>query len=157
MSILRNIKVRCEDTFFRGAFCGAVAGVLKDIVDLIFYFFNAEQIFFWSFASVAAFDQLPKGLYITITAFILEIIFSAFLGVVFVLIVLKIKTRYYLLLGTFYGSMVWFFIRAVIVSYKIPELKQPPTAIRPVITWILSMIFGVTLAWLERRLSPKTS
>jgi hypothetical protein len=157
MWILRNIKVLCEDTFFRGAFCGAVAGVLKDIFDLIFYFFTAKEIFFWSFASVVAFDQLPKDLFMNIIAVILEIIFSAFLGIVFALIVPKMKTPHFLFMGIFYGSMVWFFIRAIIVSYKIIELKQPPTAIRPVITWILSMIFGVILSWLERRLSPKTS
>lgn len=157
MRLVKKIKILCEDTFFRGALCGGVAGILKDIIDLILYLFKVKGLSFWSFASVVAFDKLPNDLFMNITGICLEIIFSAFLGVLFVLIAQKIKTRHYLLMGTFFGSMAWFFIRAVIVCYKINQLITPATPLRPFITWLLSMVFGIVLAWLERRLSPKTS
>jgi hypothetical protein len=157
MQVVKKIKVLCEDTFFRGAFCGAVAGILKDIIDFIFYIINFEKQFFWTFASVVAYGQSPKGLLLNIIGILLEIIFSAFLGVLFALIAHKIKSRHYLLMGIFYGSMAWFFIRAAIICYKINELKIPHTPFHPFITWLLSMLFGIVLTWLERRLSPKTS
>lgn len=157
MSVLRYIKILCKDTFFRGAFCGATAGILKDIIDFLYYLFNTKELFFWTFASVVAYGQLPKGLFMNLIGVILEIIFSAFLGVLFAFIVPKIKTRHYLLMGIFYGSMAWFFIRAIIVSFKITELKQLNTTISPFIAWMLSMLFGIVLSWLEKRLSPKTS
>ena len=48
-------------------------------------------------------------------------------------------------------------IRAAIVGYKINELKTVGIPVRPFITWFLSLVYGITLAWLERKLSPKTS
>ena len=146
-----------EDTLFRGTFCGAIAGILKDSIDYIFYAVNTEGVFFWSFASVIAFGKLPKGLFPDIFGLTLEIIFSAFLGFIYAGVTKKIKARHYLINGIFFGSMVWFLIRAAIVGYKINELKTVGIPVRPFITWFLSLVYGITLAWLERKLSPKTS
>ncbi|HYH03015.1 MAG TPA: hypothetical protein VEC37_07945 [Bacillota bacterium] len=157
MLIINKLKILCEDTFFRGAFCGTVAGILKDFIDLLFSFSHIKELFFWSFAGVLAYGRLPEGAFMNLIGFVWEIIFSGFLGVLFALIASQIKTRHYLLMGIFYGSMAWFFIRAAVVCYKIEELKTPNTPFRPLITWSLSMLYGIIIAWMERKLSPKTS
>jgi hypothetical protein len=155
--MIKYIKVLCEDTFFRGAFCGVVAGLLKDIIDFCFSFFKVKELYFWSFSSVLAYGRLPKEAFMNVLGLTWEIIFSGFLGVLFTFMVPKIKTKHYLLMGVFYGSMAWFFIRAAVVCFKINELKTPSTPLRPLITWALSMFYGILVAWLERGLSPKTS
>jgi hypothetical protein len=155
-SLLKKLKNLNEDTFLRGAFCGAVAGIVKDVIDSFFYLAKWKEVIFWSFASVLAFHEKPKNLFMHITGFLLEIIFCCFLGIVFTLLTPKIKTKYYLLLGAFYGSTIWFFVKAIIVAYKIEVLK-PKTNLNPFLTWLLSIFFGVVLAFLERKLSPKTS
>jgi uncharacterized membrane protein YagU involved in acid resistance len=152
-----KLKKQCEDTFFRGAFCGTVAGIVKDLIDFGFHLLKVKGLFFWSFASAVAYGRVPKEIYLNLFGLILEIIFSGFLGVIFALVASKIKTRHYLLMGIFYGSMVWFLIRATIVCYQISPLDNPSPPVRPLLTWTLSMLFGMILAWLDRRFSPKTS
>lgn len=157
MKIIAKIKIFSHDTFFRGIFCGVVAGVLKDMIDASFFFSKLEKQFFWTFASFVAFGQLPKGFVMNLIGIILELIFSGLMGFIYTLLAVKIKTRHYLLLGIFYGSLIWFVIRLGIVSFPINELKIPETVARPISIWLLSLFYGLVLTWLERRLSPKTS
>lgn len=157
MQILKKIKVLCEDTFFRGAFCGAVAGVIKDIIDFIFNILNLDKQPFWAIGAIITYGHPPKGLLINLIGILVDIIFSAFNGFLFGLIARKIKTRHYLLLGTFYGSIVWFFARVVIICYNINWLKIAHTTFHPFIILLLSMLWGIIVARLDRRLSPKTS
>ena len=157
MKIVEKIRILSEDIFFRSVFCGSVAGVLKDIIDYFFYFFKLDQQPFWYAATLIAYGQPPKGLFMNIIGVLEEIIFSGFWGIPFALIARKIKTRHYLFLGIIYGGMLWFFFRSLILAFQINELKIPQTFFHPVIIWLLSVFYGTVLAWLERKLSPKTS
>lgn len=156
MSLTRRIKILSEDTLFRGAFCGIVAGVLKNLVDSIMFAFKMQEVVFWEYASMIAYHKGPKGFLMHASAIILELIFCAFLGIIYILIAERMKTRFYLFMGVFYGSMIWFSVKSFIVLFEINNLK-PETVKTPLITWVLSMLFGVIVAHLERKLSPKTS
>ena len=152
-----RLRILCEDTFFRGAFCGVAAGVVKNFLAFIFFFIIfTDEHYFWKFSSVLAYHGPPENLFMHITALIIELMFCAFLGVIFVLLVASIKTRHYLLMGTLYGSFIWFFVKCIVVIYKVDQLK-PSTTIHPFIIWMLSMLFGLLIAILDKKLSPKTS
>jgi hypothetical protein len=153
----KKLFLLCEDNIFRGALCGLVAGFIKDSVDAILYILDIKSILsFWGFASVVVFNELPKDWFMNIVALTLELIFSAFIAILFVFCIQKIKTRHYLLLGAFYSSMVWFFIKGIILAFTI-ELLTPKTNLDPLIAWLLSMAFGIIIAFLNHKLAPQTS
>ncbi|MDT3699546.1 MAG: hypothetical protein RO469_08955 [Thermincola sp.] len=108
MSFIVNLKKLSEDTLFRGFICGLAAGALKDLIDYFLFSIEAKERVFWHFASILAFHKPPHEILMHFSALFLELIFSGFLGFIFVLLAQKVKTRHYLLLGIIYGTMVWF-------------------------------------------------
>lgn len=156
MTFIDHLKKYSEDTLFRGFICGLTAGALKDLIDFVLYSIEAKEHVFWHFTSILAFHKPPHGVLMHFSALFLELIFSGFLGFIFVLFAQKIKTRHYLLLGFVYGTLVWFSIKGLIVASEIEELKST-TISHPLLTWFLSAFFGFVVSLLERYLSPKTS
>ena len=156
--MLKKILVLSEDTFFRGAFCGLIAGIIKDFISYAFDYFNLQKFPYWGFASVIAFTEhgLPLSLIKDLVGIVLELSFCSLLGLLFVIIAQNLKTKHYICFGVFYGSFIFFFIKAAILGFNITLLKNSDI-IGPIITWALSILYGIILTLLERRLSPKTS
>lgn len=155
--MLRKIHVLSEDTFFRGSFCGLIAGAIKDIISYVFSYFELLRFPYWTFAERIAFTDraIPFTIGKSSVGLLLELSFSSFLGLLFVFIAQNMRTKHYIYLGAFYGSFIWFAIKAAILAFNISSLKNEDI-ISPVITWALSILYGIILAMLERRLSPKT-
>jgi vacuolar-type H+-ATPase subunit I/STV1 len=146
-----------EDTLFRGMVCGLIAGISKYVIDVILFSLRIINVGYWDFAALVAFNRNPQNLTELISASILELTFCMFWGVVFSLLVSKLKTKHHIPFGVFYGSLIWFFIKAAILAFNITKMMPPDqTTITPLITWGLSMVFGLLLAILNHRFETKT-
>lgn len=156
--MLKKILILSEDTFFRGTFCGLIAGIIKDFISYGFDYFKLHNFPYWGFASVIVFTEhgLPLTLIKDLVGIALELSLCSLLGLLFVIIAQSLKTKHYIYLGAFYGSFIFFFIKAAILGFNITLLKNKDI-IGPIITWALSILYGIILTLLERRLSPKTS
>lgn len=144
------------DVLFRGMIGGLIAGISKYVIDLILFSLRIINVGYWDFAALVAFNRDPQNLIELISASILELTFCIFWGVIFCLLVNKLKTRHQLIFGIFYGSLIWFFIKAAILAFNITKMMPPDqTTITPLITWGLSMVFGLLLAIFNRRFETK--
>lgn len=145
-----------EDTLFRGMICGLIAGIFKYVIDLILFALRIINVGYWDFAGLVAFNRQPQNLCELISASILELIFCMFWGAVFSLLVRKLKTQHPIFPGVLYGSLIWFFLKAVILAFNITAMMpHDRTSINPLATWGLSMIFGLLLAILNHRFERK--
>ncbi|TCL76882.1 hypothetical protein EDC14_1001167 [Hydrogenispora ethanolica] len=97
-----------------------------------------------------ALDRLPRGLAGHSYAFIPQLLFSMFLGVVFVYLAPRIASRHYLIKGAFYGGIVWFFIKTAVLLYHLELLyfKNLSSAVENLAD---SVRYGILLAWIVRR------
>lgn len=152
---LWRLRLLCKDTFFRGAFAGVVGGLLKDIVSLVLLAVRIVENAHIQLHAVVAFNRRPRGFIEGAFGFFFDLIFSGFIGLLYSLLVRAIKTRHHLLLGFFTGSMVWFFVKALILAFDIDKLQFNLLAVQnPIINWLLSALYGVVVAFLDRKLSP---
>lgn len=141
-----------EDILLRGMICGLIAGLSKYIIDLILFSLRIINVGYWDFAALVAFNRHPRNLIELISASILELTFCIFWGVVFSSLVSNLKTKHHIPFGIFYGSLIWFFIKAAILAFDITKMMpRDQTTIDPLVTWGLSMVFGLILAILDQR------
>jgi uncharacterized membrane protein len=97
-----------KDKFLQGAIAGLIAGIVKDIPTIIAEFFLKTYPTYWSYSSMVVFGELPKTFLDYIYAFLVELLFSVFVGVTIVYIIGKIPSKHYLVKGMFFGGLIWF-------------------------------------------------
>jgi hypothetical protein len=142
------------DTFIRGLIAGFLAGIVKDIPDVLVNVFRIHKLSFWDYAGVVGLNRLPSTWFELVLAFGLEVVFSTGLGVIFVYLAERvIKTRHYLLLGAFLGGSIWFLVTALIKVFALQELQTHSLA-EPWVNLLLSMAYGLLLMgfdhWLKK-------
>ncbi|HBF37183.1 MAG TPA: hypothetical protein DDW50_07665, partial [Firmicutes bacterium] len=86
-----------------------------------------------------------------------EVVFSMGVGVLFTILADKpIKTKHYLLLGLSFGGAIWLFITAVIKVFRLTQL-QTKNLSDPLITFMLSVAYGLLLTVIDHRLKNRKS
>lgn len=152
---MRGLRELCKDTFFRGALAGVVGGLLKDLANLVLQAFKLVENSYMTLHAVVAFNRRPQRFVESFFGFVLDLIFSGFIGLLYSLFVRSLKTRHYLLLGFFSGSLVWFAVKALILAFNIDMLQKNLTLVTdPIFNWLLSALYGVVVASLDRELAP---
>ena len=127
---------------------GIMAGIIKDIPDVIFhYWLKLTKIDFLDYSGAVAFGRLPHGTHEHVYCFLLEILFSLLLGMLFVFF-LKEKVlpfNCFIILGAIYGAAIWFMIMSVILVFQISFL-MPTDLTTSAIHWLNSMLYGIVLS-----------
>jgi len=150
-----NLREGLKDTFLRGVVIGLASGVIKNALDMITLALHLKKFPFLYYSGVMAFNRPPKSGLDMALAQALELIFCAFLGFVYLFFLRMVKTRYKVIFGIFYGSMVWFTIKEVINAFKIKHLYAPLPFPQPALIWGLSLIYGLLLGLFDHYLEKK--
>ncbi|MHB1419200.1 MAG: DUF6789 family protein, partial [Bacillota bacterium] len=102
-------------------------------------------------ASIVTFGHKPANMAEAIFGEFANLVFTTILGVAFVYVISRIVTRSNIYLrGIIFGVSLWFFINALAVMYKLPDLNL---TFGSVITNLISAIFfGLVLAIMLRYL-----
>jgi hypothetical protein len=108
----------------------------------------------WDYAGGIALGRLPLGFLEHVYAFFLEILFSIFLGFIFVKIPTRSDCRHYRLKGIFFGAFVWFIIRAAVLAFDI-QIFLGESLSTSVINLLVSMFYGCVLACSMKYLDRK--
>jgi hypothetical protein len=146
-----------EDIFARGCICGFLAGIVKNFLDFCLITLKIKTSYFWKIASIIIFSRPPRNVVEHIVAIAVELTFCSFIGILYALIRNKLKTRYPLVAGMFYGAWVWFFIKASFLLFHVGELRKDLSFIaNPISHLILSMLYGLIIAYLEYKWSLET-
>ena len=135
-----------KDRFTRGFLAGIIAGIVTNVVDYTASMIELTNTRYVDIAARLVYGRASDNLVELLFAFGGQLIFSSFLGVAFAYLIVHIKSMNYLLKGWFYGVVVWFFIFAAIVLYKVPDVSVThfPTTF---VNAILGSIFGLTLSY----------
>ena len=143
-----------DDRFMRGFLSGLVAGIVMDAIDLTLYWLKIDTFRFLDYSAVISFEKIASGPIEVIFALIIELVFKAGLGVLFVLIVPKLKSNYLIIKGALFGVATWFVIYAIIVLTKAP--KFPKLDVAGSFSQLAnSLVYGIVLSmmliWFKHR------
>ncbi len=144
-----------KERFIIGVIAGTIAGILKDIPDTAFHFlFQITNITFSDYAGTIALGHRPAGLAEHLYAVFYEIVFSIFIGIIFVNLAPYFQTKHYLLRGAIYGALVWFSIRCAVMAFGIRPLVDGDilsATINSLNSILYGMILGAIIHYLERK------
>lgn len=144
-----------EKRLLIGVIGGTIAGVLKDIPDVLFHnILKITAITFWDYAGMITLGRHPEGLPEQIYSFVFEVIFSILLGVIFVYLTTGFKIKLYLLWGGLYGAIVWLAIRAAITIFDVKSLINQDfltAAINSLDSILYGTILGYVIQYLEKK------
>ena len=144
------------DRLMRGFTAGVLGGTAMNLWSLIIVIpiFNWEIIRFIDWSAVLLFGDLPRSHVEGITAFLMHLVFTGALGIVFAFLIPHVTSRAYLFKGALYGLISTF------IFYAIPGLFQKPIITEHSMATVASntvggLIFGLVLAqvlhWLDKR------
>lgn len=145
-----------QDQMMRGVIAGLVAGVVKDLPDLLLqYGLHIKKLVFWDYVGIMLLNNKPSNFMEHLVAFCLQVTFSLGLGVVYsVFIAPRIKTKHYLIRGLLFGAFCWFVLVSIVRLYYV-KILLVPDIVTPVFTIILSSLYGLLVAWVDHRLTPE--
>ena len=145
-----------DDAFCRGCFGGVVAGIIKNLCDYGLLILKVKTAVFWKIAGVIAFSKPPVGIVENTVSLFLELVFCAFIGIIYIVIHSRFKTKCNLVMGMLYGALVWFFIKASFLLFHLTELKKDLLIVaNPISHLVLSILFGLILAALDTKWSKE--
>ncbi|HBF37577.1 MAG TPA: hypothetical protein DDW50_09680 [Firmicutes bacterium] len=135
-----------ENRFLNGTMAGIVAGIVKDVPNGIFHIFpTLNALALWDYAGVLAFGRLSRNFGELLYALFLELLFGTFNGVIFIYLPFASEPGNYKLKGIFFGAIIWFLVRAVVLAFHISILLGENIG-TSLTNLLLSMVFGCTLA-----------
>ena len=145
-------KILLKDKLIFGSFIGLVAGLLKDLLTLIFYQLKILDGLFCHFAGgmffrFSALDLTSPEWPLLVIGYLGDLTLSGILGVIFVYLVKTTGPRYIILKGIFYGAAVWFAIFGGVLALGISKVqeKQP---VHTLIMFFVHLLFGYVLGLL---------
>lgn len=134
-----------KDRVTAGFSSGIIAGVFMNIIDWLGYWLNLyeEQLLDW--AAVVTYGALPTTFPQTLFAQLEQILFSGFMGIIFSYLLLSLTNDDLLLKGWIYGIFSWFFIYAISIAIRLPNLESHSYA-STVSHFITASVYGLVLA-----------
>lgn len=133
-----------------GFIAGTIAGFVADSANFILTkVMKVGRIGYEDFASVLVFGQTPATIGQSIFAHIVQLFFSAILGVLFVYWIKRVTEKFLLFKGITFGLFVWFFAFSVSQLYKLQCLYKFDLG-TVIVNYIAAIIYGVTLGILLR-------
>ena len=140
-----------KDRFINGLLTGLIAGIVINILNFTAYYLRWSDLRYLDWAGILVFGTKPVLLHEELFALVVQLAFSAFVGVFFAYFYFKFTSRYYLLKGSFFGVILWFFMYASGIALKLPHLTiiSFSTAAS---NFLNAVVFGLVAAETLRRL-----
>lgn len=132
-----------NDRFIRGLIAGAAGGAAAVAVNLfLINIVRFGQLRFYDISGVMIFGREPERFAEKVFAEIGHLGLSATVGIILAYVFPRMKSRYLWIKGLFFGCAVWYAVYAVMVLYKVPEVKGAslPSAIANLVS---SGVFGL--------------
>lgn len=140
------------EKFFRGVLGGTVAGVLKDISDVIFHnLLKITDITFWDYAGVIALKRHPAGMLEQAYSFLYQYFYR---GDLYPSGTLS-EDQTLFIRGAVFGAMVWFAIHTAILAFHIEALMTSSDLITSIVNSVNSVIYGMILAYVIHYLEKR--
>lgn len=135
-----------DDRFKRGFLAGSVSGIFTNVIDFLLGSMGLTTLRFVDWTGIVVLAHVPPYTFAeTIFNFIVQIFFTAVIGVVFVYLLPLINSKNLFLKSWFLSLLIWFTVDGITTLYKVDGTSPIPlkTGITNVIS---SMIFGLAMA-----------
>lgn len=147
-----NIK---SDRYIIGFIAGTIAGFIADLTSFILtHVFKFGKVGYEDFASVLVFGEKASTVGESIFAHLVQLFFSALLGVLFIYWIKRVTDQFLLFKGISFGLFVWFFAFSVVQLYKLQFLNKFDLE-TVLVNYFAAIIYGVVLGIALHRLSIK--
>lgn len=141
-----------KDRFMNGVAAGAIAYIPTWIFNHFAYKYHFTQIRFADFAAFLIFGKpMENGLELWMARFG-TMFFLAFCGVIFIYLVPRITSRYFIFKGWFFAVAVWFLCFSVTKLFKIQMLAKHDLK-SAISNLIAASLWGLTTAYVIKLLS----
>lgn len=140
-----------KDRFVNGLITGTAAGIAMNLLNFAMYYLNLSTMRYLDWAGIMIFGRKPAFLSEELFAQLVQLAFSAFIGVLFAYLYFEVTSRYYLLKGAFFGVIFWFFMYAAGIALKLPHLTVIPFK-TSLTNFLGAIIYGLVAAETMRRL-----
>ena len=140
-----------KDRFVNGLLTGVIAGIVINLLSFAAYYLHWSTMRYLDWAGIMIFGRKPVTLSEELFAQLVQLAFSAFIGVVFAYLYFEVTSRYYLLKGVFFGVILWFFMYAAGIALKLPHLTVIPFK-TSFSNFVGATVFGLVAAETLRRL-----
>jgi hypothetical protein len=146
-----------KDFFIRGVIAGVIAGTLKDIPDILLVdLFKVKQLAFWDYVGEILFNKIPYTFMEHLTAFLVQVVFSIGIGVIYTSIVARfLPTKHHFIRGLLYGGFCWIILTSTVKLYNITSLLTKGL-ISPLLTLLFSVGYGLLIAYVDEYLKAET-
>jgi hypothetical protein len=144
-----------KDRYTIGFMIGTIAGALADLSSfLLTRVLKIGKIGYEDFAAVLVYSTKAKTIGELIFAHLVQLFFSALLGVLFVFLIKNITSKYLFLKAISFGLFVWLFAFSTAQLYKLPELYKVDLK-TALVNYIAAIVFGLVIAIIYRCLSKQ--
>ena len=149
-----------SDCYTIGFITGTIAGFLADLTNFILTkVLKVGKIGYEDFAAVLVFGKIPSTMGQSIFAHLVQLFFSALLGVLFGYWVKRVTDRFIVFKGITFSLFVWFFAFSMTQLYKLQFLNQfdlETVIVNNIAAIIYGIMLGNTLRWLQRKSEQKS-
>ena len=144
-----------RDKLTNGFVQGLIAGIISSAIDLILVgWFKFGNIRFLDYAGVHIYGFKPGTLGEKFFAQIIQLIFSGFLGIIFVYWIDKVRKMNLWFKGLIFSMGVWFLVYTITILFELKPLNKISLE-STLENFLTSLIFGLTIAISYARFAPK--
>lgn len=146
-----------KDRLVTGAAAGIAGALAQNAYAYIARFLGWRGPVYEDYGQILLFYRIHKGVLPTVLGLLGHFVWDIIIAILFAYLIRQTSSRYYLLKGTLYGMIVWFFIKAGSTLFKIPVIinVMPGTV---AFFFAGSVIYGLAitlcLRWLDRSPAP---
>lgn len=138
---------------------GFIAGIAGGVISSLWGYISANilkitTLRYVDFAIILVYGKKNEDFVAIVFAQIIQLLFSATAGIIFAYLLPCFKEKYYFFKSMYFGGLIWFFVYAVTLLFKVPNLTIIPfkDALSNYFAAILyGLMLGITYQWLRRR------
>lgn len=145
-----------KDRFIAGSVAGLVGAAIQVIYGYAVKATGIADRSFHDFGKVFIMSSAAKGILSETVGIMSNLTNGIFFGIIFAFIIYLTSSKYYLIKGLIYGTILWHIFLGLGTMYKMPAFgKFSPSS--SLATLIGSLIYGIVAAYILKILDNKTS
>lgn len=145
-----------KDRFIAGAGAGFIGAIIQQIYGFIVKSLGFTDYAFHDFGQAFIVSSPSSGFLSDLVGILSQLSNGLIVGIVFAYIISLTSSKYYIIKGLIYGTVLWHLFLGIGTMYKVPALGAVKAGSSLVIL-IGSMIYGIVTAYFLKIIDTKTN
>ncbi|HBL35343.1 MAG TPA: hypothetical protein DDZ55_00880 [Firmicutes bacterium] len=147
-----------RDKLLFGAFAGVFAGLVMDLPEYILWELNIlnHPLSHYAASLFVEHSVLHSNKLGLVLALVVSVVYSAFLGIIFIYLLNLMNKRFVLAKGLLYGAFIWLFSYGILSSLPLVKLSvYSKTPLEILLFFLLHLLYGFCLGLFTRKFGSK--